>query len=166
MIITIVRLKSALLIVTLSMTGCTQVGPDFQKPDADINPQWDQYESQLVQATTPESTEWWQAFNDPVLDDLVDKAYAQNLTLEAAGLRVLEARAQLGLAVGSVYPQQQAAGGSAIYTDRGGNAGDSSNWQYDLGVGVGWELDFWGKFRRGIESADAAFLASVANPSS
>jgi len=147
----------------LATTGCTNVGPDFQKPDADINPQWDQYESQLVQATTPESTEWWQAFNDPVLDDLVDKAYAQNLTLEAAGLRVLEARAQLGVAVGSIYPQQQAAGGAAIYTDRGVNAGDVSNWQNNLGVSVGWELDFWGKFRRGIESADAAFLASVAN---
>ncbi|MEJ2138707.1 MAG: efflux transporter outer membrane subunit [Gammaproteobacteria bacterium] len=143
--------------------GCTQVGPDFQKPDADIKSGWEQYESQLVSATTPQSVEWWQAFNDPVLNDLVDTAYAQNLTLEAAGLRVLEARAQLGIATGTIYPQQQNADGSAIYSDLGNNLGGASNWQYDLGINAGWELDFWGKFRRGIESADAAFLASVAN---
>lgn len=154
----------ALAITALAVTGgCTQIGPDFEKPEADINAEWEQFESQLVSATSPQSLSWWEGFNDPVLNDLVTLAYAQNLTLEAAGLRVLEARAQLGIATGNIYPQQQTADGSAIYSDLGRNLGDSSGWQYSLGVNVGWELDFWGKFRRGIESADAAFLASVAN---
>ena len=148
---------------TLAFAGCTQVGPDFRKPDADINPQWELYESQLISAVTPQSTEWWQTFSDPVLNELINKAYAQNLSLEAAGLRVLEARAQLGIAVGNIFPQQQALDGSAIYSDRGENLGGDSNWQNGLGISVGWELDFWGKFRRGIQSADAAFLASVAD---
>ena len=148
---------------TLAFAGCTQVGPDFRKPDADINPQWELYESQLISAATPQSTEWWQTFSDPVLNELINKAYAQNLSLEAAGLRVLEARAQLGIAVGNIFPQQQALDGSAIYSDRGENLGGDSNWQNGLGISVGWELDFWGKFRRGIQSADAAFLASVAD---
>ena len=157
------RISTVIGLSTLAVAGCTQVGPDFQKPDADINPQWEQYESQLISAATPQSTEWWQTFSDPILNDLIDKAYAQNLTLEAAGLRVLEARAQLGIAVGTIYPQQQTLDASAIYADRGDNLAGGSNWQNGLGVNVGWELDFWGKFRRGIQSADAAFLASVAN---
>ena len=168
MITTIVRLEQALLIAALCTAGCTQVGPDFQKPDADINAEWELLESQQVKTQVTENIEWWHAFNDSTLNDLVNKAYAQNLSLEAAGLRVLEARAQLGIAVGSIFPQQQTAGGSATYTDRSKNApntagGDLNYWQYNLGLNIGWELDFWGRFQRGIQSADAAFLASIAN---
>lgn len=74
---------------------------------------------------------------------------------------MLEARAQLGIAVGGLYPQQQTFDGAAIYSDgsrnaAGGTTADLSAWQYSLGANVGWELDFWGRFRRGVESADAA----------
>ena len=53
--------------------------------------------------------------------------------------------------------------GNAIYSDLGDNLGGGSAWDYGLSGNIGWELDFWGKFRRGIESADAAFFASLAN---
>ncbi len=146
--------RAPILAQTLSalvIAGCTQVGPDFQKPDADINAEWELLESQQIKTQVTENIEWWHAFNDSTLNNLVDKAYAQNLSLEAAGLRVLEARAQLGIAVGSIYPQQQTATGSATYTDRSKNApntagGDLSYWQYNLGLNIGWELDFWGAF--------------------
>ncbi len=77
------RINTVIGLGTLAFAGCTQVGPDFRKPDADINPQWELYESQLISAATPQSTEWWQTFSDPVLNELINKAYAQNLSLEA-----------------------------------------------------------------------------------
>jgi NodT family efflux transporter outer membrane factor (OMF) lipoprotein len=157
------RSTHIILLLTIVSSACTQVGPDFQQPEAQFNSEWVTYESQLVSATEPGSAEWWRVFDDPVLNEIIQQAYEQNLTLEAAGIRVLEARAQLGIAVGSIFPQQQNADGSAIYSELGDNLGNTSGWQYDLGINAGWELDFWGKFRRGIESADAAFLASVAN---
>ena len=59
--------------------------------------------------------DWWRAFNDPVLDRLVARAYRDNLTLQQAGVRVLQARAQLGIAVGEIFPQTQQAIGSVQY---------------------------------------------------
>ena len=89
------------------------------------------------------------------------------LSLRIAGLRVLEARAQLGIAIGNQYPQLQRARGGVTYITASESTantlgGDLSFWEYDLGVDVSWELDFWGRFRRGIESADANLLASIA----
>ncbi len=98
-------------------------------------------------------------------------AYGQNLTLQAAGVRVLQARAQLGIAVGDLYPQTQQAFGSLDYNRQsarapfqaGGPSSLLSYWQAQVGIQAAWELDFWGKFRRAIEAADAGLIASVAN---
>ena len=160
-------LTTVFSVCALGIGGCTQVGPDFEEPEADVNATWEVFDSERIKTQAPESKEWWQAFNDPVLDNLVEVAFAQNLSLEAAGLRVLEARAQLGIAVGQLYPQQQSIDGGAIYTDRsergsGSGGGDLSSWQYNLNLSAGWELDFWGRFRRGVEAADANLLAFIA----
>jgi len=101
--------------------------------------------------------DWWTVFRDPVLDRLIRVAYEQNLSLASAGTRVLEARAQLGVAIGEFYPQLQHGTGSMIY-DRPSHADPTAApqslirnfWRDALGLTVNWELDFWGKFRRGI----------------
>ena len=116
-----------------------------------------------------EYRDWWTVFHDPVLNRLIEIAYNQNLTLVSAGTRVLEARAQLGVAIGEFYPQLQQGRGAVTY-NRPSHADPSSTpqgvlgnfWRNSLGLTVNWELDFWGKFRRAIESADAAYLASIA----
>ena len=147
--------------------GCTKVGPDFVKPDAPIAEQWTETgELQLI-PTENDHEDWWEAFKDPVLNKLVNEAYNQNLTLQIAGLRIVEARAQLGLAAGSAWPQQQQATLGATYSKPSDNTAGSAfltdTWNYNTGLQIGWEVDFWGKFRRGIESADAALLASIAD---
>lgn len=151
----------------LGAAGCTQVGPDFAAPAVDVASEWELYESTALKTTAAATVEWWQVFDDPILNELIAAAYAQNLGLEATGLRVLEARARLGIAVGQLYPQSQSAGGAAIYTNRNDRssdsaAGDQTFWTYDLGANVGWEIDFWGRFQRGIESADADLMSTVA----
>ena len=113
--------------------------------------------------------EWWQVLGDPVLNELVALAHDNNNNLKIAGLRVLEARAILGIATGNQYPQAQFAFGDATAIQSSesnantGGGGDLAFTQYNLGVSASWELDFWGRFRRGVEAADANFLASVAS---
>ena len=156
--------------VVLLLSGCIKVGPDFSPPAVAVADQWlDTGDSAVGRGAVDQA--WWKVFDDPVLDRLIENAYGQNLTLQAAGVRVLQARAQLGISVGNLYPQTQQAFGSLNYNRQSARApfqqGNPSSllsyWQAQVGLQAAWELDFWGKFRRAIEAADAGLLASVAN---
>jgi NodT family efflux transporter outer membrane factor (OMF) lipoprotein len=158
--------------VVLSALGCSgcMVGPDYKSPPAPVAAKFLEANQPSVETRRQEYETWWRVFHDPVLDRLIDIAYHQNLTLVAAGTQVLEARAQLGVAIGEFYPQVQQGNGSVTYTQP--SHADTTQfpvnvihnfWSDRLGLTVNWELDFWGKFRRAIESADASYLGSIAN---
>ena len=108
--------------------------------------------------------EWWRSFGDPVLDQLIAEAQRVNPNVRAAGLRILEARAQLGVAGSTLYPQLQQATGEALWVgeERSGGGRDVSAGSFGVGFNLGWELDFWGKFKRSIEAADAGYFARIA----
>jgi len=149
------------------LSACATVGPEYEQPESPLGPEWYQAERAGYSSSADDQVRWWKKLNDPVLDRLVERAHQQNNSLKIAGLRVLESRAQLGIAVGNQYPQAQVMVGdaTAVQASEGAAntaAGDLSFTQFNLGVGASWEIDFWGKFRRGIEAADAAYLASVA----
>ena len=146
-----------------------KVGPDFEMPEAPLQGAWleETTEEELKPEPADYST-WWQVFDDPVLTQLIGAAYKQNLTLQSAGLRVLEARAQLGIAVGTQYPQVQDAVGSYTRTEVSKNEPNFEllDRKFDtatVGIDASWEIDFWGKFARAIESSDARLGATVAN---
>ncbi|MCL4500958.1 MAG: efflux transporter outer membrane subunit [Deltaproteobacteria bacterium] len=164
------KFSGILLVALFLASGCVKVGPDFVKPEADSMPRWLEA-SGYKQVTTKadDYRDWWRSFNDPVLDKLIGNAYQQNLTLRIAGVRVLAARAQLGIAVGELYPQSQQAKGS-LQKERLSETsplvapGSPVNfWASQVGVSANWEIDFWGKFRRAVESADASLMAAVAD---
>ncbi len=165
-----IRSRLILLVpVLLAFAGC-MIGPNYQRPKVSVSPNWGETGDQRVSTESTTYREWWRAFNDPVLDRLVARAYRDNLTLRQAGVRVLQARAQLGIAVGEVFPQTQQAIGSVEYyrtSDRAATAaafkGSAAYWQSQIGAQATWELDFWGRIRRGIESADANLLATLAD---
>ena len=149
------------------ISACAAVGPDYVRPDSPLGPDWYEAEFARYDTTAEQQVLWWKNLGDPVLDELVDLAHRQNNNLQIAGLRVLESRAQLGIAVGNKYPQTQVVAGDATAVQASKNApntaaGDLSFTQFNIGASASWEIDFWGKFRRGIESADAAYFASVA----
>lgn len=155
--------RAAALTLAVIVAGCAPVGPDFVKPEAEIQPDWAQPLEQGLQSDSGDLVEWWRVFEDPVLNELMDLARANNNTLEIAGLRVIESLAQLGIATGARFPQTQVAAGEATYVSPADNLGGTSNfWQYGIGASASWEIDFWGRFSRAIESADAAYLASIA----
>ena len=154
------------MILILFISGCA-VGPDFVRPDAPAEEKWIDTDLPQIKTEPADLTDWWKVFNDPLLDSLIETAYRQNLPLQIAGLRIMEARAQLGVAVGNKYPQLQQLSGSATAVEISDNApnaiaADKFYYNYELGFDAAWELDFWGRFRRGVESAQATYMASIA----
>jgi NodT family efflux transporter outer membrane factor (OMF) lipoprotein len=148
----------------LLLGGCTMLGPDFQTPEVQVPETWSEQDSDLFQKPSKdESITWWTQFNDPVLDELIQVAYQQNLSLRSAGLRIMEARAQLGLVKGNLFPQVQNMQGDLFTIGTAGPAADRYYNAASVGFDAAWEMDFWGKFRRSIESADDNLLASVAD---
>lgn len=161
-----------ILAVVLSASGCELIGPDFRKPDSTLGTGWLDRKDPRLNRKGGDYRNWWKTFGDPVLDQLIQTAYRQNLPLRDAGLRILQARAQLGIAVGDFYPQKQDVSGFVDYlklpdgapSERlpGQTGALAPFWWSRLGLGASWELDIWGKFRRAIESADAQMLATIA----
>ena len=84
------------------LAGCISVGPNFVKPEEPAHQHWIEIDNTSVISERDHLNDWWTVFNDPILNDLIQKSFEQNLTIRIAGLRVLEARAQLGIAVGSL----------------------------------------------------------------
>jgi len=148
--------------------GCTTVGPDFERPRVPWLSGWTggSLETLAADPRRPRNGSmqaWWRNFNDPVLDQLVAEAQRVNPNVRIAGMRIMEARAQLGIADSTRYPQVQQATAQVLGVGEQRSGGrDNSAWTANVGLNVGWELDFWGKFKRSIESADAAYLASIA----
>ncbi|MFZ0927155.1 MAG: efflux transporter outer membrane subunit [Syntrophobacteraceae bacterium] len=158
------RWHGFLLLLLLLVAGCAKVGPNYSRPATEMNENWLEAQENRIKTGPREYRAWWQVFKDPILDRLIETAYRENLNLRVAGLRVLEARAQLGAAVGQLYPQTQQATGSVENVRESQRVPASANFsETSLGVTATWEIDFWGKFRRAVESADANLMASVAD---
>jgi len=144
----------------LIVSGCVQLGPDYQEPAVVVETDWLEIDKQYVSTEPPVGPRWWETtFNDPDLNWLVNSALQQNLSLRSAGLRVLQAQQQLAIAIGNQYPQQQAIDGQV---SRQKSAGITFN-EYSLGFNLSWEADIWGRFSRQVESSAAQLDASVAS---
>ena len=183
---------AALLAVLLA--GCT-VGPDFDRPSVWSPASWfggarppPKVASEPV--PTPVDIAWWNAFQDPVLTGLIDRAAGANLDVRTATARVAQARAQRGINASAEFPQingnssltrQQISrnGATSVFSGGGGAPGAAANGlggtqggaiptsrsipAFDLfqgGLDASYELDLWGRVRRSIESADATLVAS------
>lgn len=174
---TMPAIRLLLAAAMLLPSGCTplreyvrngfKVGPNYCPPPAPVAEHWIDAGDSRLQPVTADLAHWWTVLADPTLDALVMNAVQQNLTLREAGFRVLQARAFLAITRGNLFPQQQAAAGGFA---RNAMSREVANGQFiqnrffdqwDVGFNLAWELDFWGRFRRAIEAAEAELDASV-----
>ncbi|MDQ6646808.1 MAG: TolC family protein [Pseudomonadota bacterium] len=155
-------LKLAALSAAVILAGCASVGPDYH-PQKIVAPQL-----QGLDATQENSAQfqaaWWQQFNDPTLDALIQRAAANNLDLRVAVARLHESRALLSGARSDQLPTIDT---SIDYTrSRGQQPGYSSQRHtvttYQAGFDASWELDVFGGVRRSVEAAGADLGASEA----
>jgi NodT family efflux transporter outer membrane factor (OMF) lipoprotein len=172
------RMAIVLTVLSSVLAGCTgpkawfqngfKVGPNYCTPSAQTAEHWIDADNPRIKSLEGNNAHWWTAFNDPTLDYLVASASDENLTLKTAGCRILEARAERGIAGGNLLPQQQGMSGGYTRNALGNgypfNLFDIGHY-YDnttVGFNAAWELDFWGRFRRAIEAADANLDAQCA----
>jgi NodT family efflux transporter outer membrane factor (OMF) lipoprotein len=143
------------------------IGPDYRRPAAPVADGWVARDATGIARDAEPIGPWWETFGDPTLSDLIATAYRQNPSLQAAGVRVLAAQARRGIAIGTIFPQTQKVVGSYARNQASENAEivppDRGFDDFAAGFDVAWEVDLWGKFRRGIESADAELLAAAAD---
>ncbi len=162
------------------LCGCTsfgdyvrngfKVGPNYVTPASPVAAEWIDAKDPHLRPGDPNIASWWCVFDDPVLNELVRRAYAQNLTVRAAGFRILQARYERIIALGEILPQRQTLDASYTRTETSGNKGGAfvsrkhqffDTWATSLNMA--WEVDFWGKFRRAVESASAHLDAAAAD---
>ena len=163
----------------LCLSGCTsfsdyvhngfKVGPEYSARQGRGRAGWIDSADIRVRSHAADLSRWWCVFNDPVLNDLVYHAYCQNINLKEYGTRILQARYQLAIAKGEIFPQTQQATGGATHNQAStatanaipGTASVYNN--VNLGFNLAWELDFWGLYRRQVLGAKANLEASVEN---
>jgi len=162
------------LFVSLLLSGCFAVGPDYQRPKIPIPRQWT--ETPAVQGSQPE--QWWKTFNDPILDKLISDAIASNLDLKLALARVKDARALRSATIAAGLPSLDAKSSASRRfnnsssptsqtgtSSAGGGFGIGNQFIniFQMGFDAQWELDFFGGVRRAVESADATIDVEVEN---
>ena len=147
-----------------------KVGPNYQDPPAPLATEWIDSADARISHDPADDGAWWSIFKDPALNQLIESAYKENLDLKTAAVHVLELRAQRNIAAGNLLPQSQNAVGDYTHVQIGSNFNPISSpiaafptnlnvWA--TGFNAAWELDFWGRLRRQIESANADVDASI-----
>lgn len=158
--------KTVLMILFLSAAiGCIRVGPPYNSPTAPDYDEWTQASDPQISNSENDAHTWSSVFEDPRLQQLVDLAIDQNFSLKAAAWRIMQARAQLQIATGEFFPQTQQAFGSweSVHISRNAPNARFADRKFRnalLGFAMAWELDFWGRFRSGIDAAEFNFQAS------
>lgn len=137
--------------LALALAACAS-GPDYARPatpSAAAGP-FVAANSPAVQPLAPVPDNWWRLYNDPVLDGLIADALAHNTDVRAAVARLARARASLREVKVDRLPQ----GGLSASATRGRETGDSdATTSFDAGLEVAYEVDLFGRVRRGVEAA-------------
>jgi NodT family efflux transporter outer membrane factor (OMF) lipoprotein len=153
---------------TIGLLASCAVGPDYIKSEHPTPDRWHQTMVKGLAEGQADLQTWWTVFDDPLLNDIIKRAGMGNLDLKEAFARIKEARSRRGFAKGQFYPDINGGG----FLERSRHTDDltpiySSGNQTEnfggLGMDGSWELDFWGRIRRSVESADAGLQASVEN---
>jgi NodT family efflux transporter outer membrane factor (OMF) lipoprotein len=155
------------------LAACT-LGPNYARPGVEAPAAYK--EAQGWKPAVPRETEprgpWWKVFNDPQLDALLDQVEVSNQTIKAAEARVREARALTEQAQAAFFPivtanasatRSGGRGGTGSNIDNGGSTGGGARNNFNVALGVNWEVDLWGRVRRTVEAGEATAQASVAD---
>lgn len=147
-------------IATFMLSGCT-IGPDYEPPAITTPENWTiSYDA----AADMTDVAWWMQFNDPVLDELIATALADNLNLMAATARVDQFLGLWRTTRAETFPQIGAGVGISRQQDTKTalSPGRSPYNYYSGTLNVNWEMDIWGRIRRATEAAQADLIASEA----
>jgi multidrug efflux system outer membrane protein len=148
--------------VVLVLSGCTVLGPAYQRPEV---PQAESFS--VADSGTPANlpNDWWRAFGDGELDRLIDRALEQNADLRIALARVEEVRALAGVTRSQRLPEIGVTAGSSRSglseaAGETGPGGPDEVERHQVAATFAWEIDVWGRLRRQTRAAEADLLAT------
>lgn len=149
-----------LTLLTLLISGCAIVGPDYQRPDAPMSDQFK--EAKGWQKATPMDQvpkgNWWEIYQDPVLSGLMEQVKINNQNVAEYAANYEKAKAVAEEAGANLYPSISASGSATrSYSNQ------SANNSVSVKGNASWEVDLWGKLKRTREEDVASAQASAAN---
>ena len=151
---------------TVLLNGCISVGPNYKAPETETPDAWHESVMEDLESGEANLQTWWTVFDDPMLNELIERVSTNNLSLKTAAARIEQAAALRGVSASQFYPSIFAdASASAVQSSEANTppGADRQGELYGAGLSMAWELDLWGRIRRSVESADASLQASVEN---
>ena len=149
------------VLVLLGTTACMTVGPDYAPPTQIPPAAWHAQLPAGITASPSDSetlAQWWMAFNDPMLSQLIDRAIRNNLDLRSALSRVRQARSQRAIAQSALWPTLSFSGSAqdsrTRTRDKQLGTINTDNHLYNTGFDASWEMDVFGGVQRSIEASD------------
>lgn len=164
----------SVLVMLFALCACV-VGPDYRAPEISTSTAFSELHSDAADVHYDRSEptlKWWERFEDELLNDLIEQAAQQNLSLDVAAQRIMEARSGLQNRRSDYFPQIQtgvSAARSSVSANSasplaalvGQGVGDLQISSYDLGLSTSWELDVFGRIARQTEAGEAWLSAAL-----
>ena len=157
-----------ILTATAILAGCA-VGPDYVRPAAPSSSAFKEAQGWKVAEPRDAAPKgpWWEAFADPDLNRLESQVSVSNQTVQAAAARVREAQAATAAARTGLFPSINL-NASALRTSRAGTGSSTTTTQsvtnsYNAALDLSWEIDLWGRIRRGVEASETSAQAVAAD---
>jgi multidrug efflux system outer membrane protein len=153
------RVRSLLGLCLVLLGACT-AGPDYRRPELAVPAGW----KEAVPADQLPRGNWWEAFKDPALAELIAQALLANQSVAQSLGRVAEADAAMRVVGAQQYPLlslDPSLARQKIFTGPSSDA-TARRWLFQFPLNLSYEVDLWGRVRRSTEAAGAAYQASVA----
>jgi NodT family efflux transporter outer membrane factor (OMF) lipoprotein len=155
-------------VLAAALSGCWAVGPDYRREDPAVPARFSSLEQAGDAAPAAMLDAWWKVFDDPLLDSLMGRLVSRNLDLRIASARLMQARAQAGVASSAFLPEggltgeyQRVRRDEAAVLGAAATAARGREQDFWLaGFDASWEIDVFGGIRRQVEAADADLAAS------
>ena len=149
--------KLLVFIISLSLlTGCTTLfGPDYKRPVSPAKKKWSlkQVNEQAIEQ------DWWKNFGDPYLDGLIAKTITDNIDIKVLAARIGLAEDTVSQVNAARLPVVDAAFGGNYQKNSGAKFSSSYSWA----TALSWEIDIWGKLKKGVEGQEAEYKATEAD---
>ena len=154
-------IKLACLPLALILAGCISTATPYQPPATVTPAHWKNASlADLPHTQNIDLAQWWQSFDDPLLNQLISTALAQNLDIKTAQAKLREARARARITEAALSPSVTASTG-AKRTESGSNANPTQT--LNAGLDASWELDIFGANRYANTASIASASASEAS---
>lgn len=151
---------SLCLLLSVLCSACSNLaGPEYSRPETPVKQAWSDNAQQAVRGQAVIEPEWWRNFHDPYLNELIGKAIAGSIDIRILAARIELARAGISQAEAGALPTLNVSQG----VDHFAHTSGTGSTRYSLASEASWELDIWGKIRKGVEAQQAEFKATEAD---